>query len=268
MPPPQRHFGLPAILAALFLLAAAVPVSTTPEQRPAPDAVRLLEAARAAIGPAVVTAFILKARRIGQTEVSSSPVEIYALWPQHYLRLTRMMSSVSTVGFSGTRVLYDFVAPSPENPGGATEAERVRLEQQVFASLALLLFARTDTILALTPSSTVGVISEGLQVNFRDSGGHVIRLTFDHSTRLPVRVDRQVALRNMSGSPAGRDVSVALIASGRRGLRGVSVPGRLTTVQDGTTIGEINVDDLEVNPALTPGDFTRYVPPNAGRPPS
>lgn len=217
--------------------------------------------ARAALGGERLLASVRSFRMAGQKllrnqrlaagerageEYVSSPMEIKAEFPARYLQsLDLVFGSASRrfeSGFNGPRLLNKTVGGQS---AGASSPDALVTQQTEFARLALLVFLRTDTALPLTRWRVAG-----RDVVWTTPNGDEILLSFEPTSRLPLRVTYQVAMRNRDGTRSDERRETTLEIRDRRVVEGLKLPSRIVLMRGGEIIEDMKFDTIEINAAF------------------
>jgi len=173
-------------------------------------------------------------------------LEVKVMLPDHYLEISSgtLLPMLRHDGFAGQRLLNARVTQgitmSPYTGHAAMRSAKAQC-----ARLMLLLLARIDTALPLSPTA-VGPAS----ISFEGADEFKAELRLDPSTGLPKAL---AFTSRMVGSNELREHLMVIDQRRREG--GLLLPTRITTTSMGRTTRKMTFETVEVNPRLTKDDF-------------
>jgi hypothetical protein len=250
------------ISASVLIAQLSLSAANGPLPQALASVVTLLERARDACGGSArlraVTSLRLSGKSenrnlfYGQTPTAKEEFIHYAteqslLLPDHYLLIERRTDGAVErfSGFAGSTPIYRTVINGQVGTWSGPEA--MAGEQAQFARLMILLLLRTDSALALTPKA-----ESSSKIRFTGADGFDATVDIAADTGRPISLAHTVRIH---GSDEVRTYVTRV--DERRTVDGVSLPVRMTTTALGKIFSKVTYDTIEINPRLTPADFTK-----------
>lgn len=202
-----------------------------------------------------VTSLVMIARDEA-SEGATVEVEIRAMFPTAYLKLTKTPRMTTQWGFEGSNALSGAWAvasmPRPKDP--PPDATLIARAQDEAARLMLLALGNADSVKRLRYSDVSPTLR---RVTVGESAEIFCELDLDPKSRLPLRLRYRVTPTFVNSGEVGKEVEIVMDADDRRLVDGVAWPHHIRTSRPAGIVSDLRATSVRINPPLTPAAFVR-----------